>query len=164
MDGWLKLPTVIWECKIKEQVTKDCSSWKLVAQLNLIFNTVSWCKHGAVSCELVLHRFTVEMLSLWATVSSQLSENNEHVCFGLGLSRGDAVMPPPTSRVGISISTYSVITVGFKHTRKSVPGGLCVTVADFQHDMFQTRARERQCFWKITSQTCTLGFVLISNK
>lgn len=40
-------------------------------------------------------------------------------------------MPPPTSRVGISISTYSVITVGLKDNRSGVPGDLSVTAADF---------------------------------
>lgn len=48
------------------------------------------------------------------------------------VSRGDSVMLPPTSRVTISISTYSVITAPFKRTRNSIPAGLCIAVPDFQ--------------------------------
>lgn len=41
-------------------------------------------------------------------------------------------MLPPTSRLTISISTYSVITAAVGRTRNSIPAGLCITVPDFQ--------------------------------
>lgn len=41
-------------------------------------------------------------------------------------------MPAPTVGVRVSINTYSVIIVGWKYNRNGVPGGLSVTVADFQ--------------------------------
>lgn len=37
--------------------------------------------------------------------------------------RGDSVMLPPTSRVTISISVYSVITAAFECTADGVPTG-----------------------------------------
>lgn len=49
-------------------------------------------------------------------------------------SRGESVMLPPTSRVTISIITYSVITAAFECTRNSIHTGLCIPVPDFQTD------------------------------
>lgn len=80
----------------------------------------------------MLHSRVALKALIWDTVSSQLSENNEHVCFGIWLPWGDTVMPPPTSGVRISINTYSVIIVGWKYTRNSVLRDLPVKVADFR--------------------------------